>query len=167
MTGADGTAATLPAGPGRMISVIGLRGPVPFDAIVADYMSEDGDVLLLDPGIVCGRDHVVSAVLHAERAFREGRQRSKSLLTEIILYVACERQIGNAMRKVRPEPGGGAYVACVLDVVDHVPEGMVRDDSLYEASAAKLARLGITADPFSAPSEQILEAVAMVDLLKQ
>jgi KEOPS complex subunit Cgi121 len=149
--------------------VTGLRGDAGFDDIVDRVLGLGGDVLLLDPGIVCGRDHVVSAVIHAERAFREGRQRSRGMLTETALYVACDRQIGRALEKVRPVPGGREYVACVFGDVepDFASLGLIRDDGLCDPSAEKLAALGIVPDPFTAPGDLVLEAVAMVDLLKQ
>ena len=73
--------------------LIGIRGPVPFEDLVAHFTSLGGDVILMDPDMVCGREHVMSAVMHAERAFSNGTNRSKTILTEILLYCAWERQI--------------------------------------------------------------------------
>ena len=147
--------------------VIGLRGKATFAQMVDHFTSLGGDAVLLDPDMVCGKDHVMSAAIHAERAFDEGTNRSKTVLTEIILYCAWERQIGKAMRKMRPKEGREDYVALLIDIDD--PEldaiGMVRDDSLFEATPDKAKALGLD-DPFVPAEDQAVENVAMVELLK-
>ena len=70
--------------------VVGMRGDADFESIVGHFQSLGGDVILMDPDMVCGRDHLLSAAMHGERAFSEGTNRSNSLLTEIILYAAWE-----------------------------------------------------------------------------
>jgi len=147
--------------------LIGIRGPVPFEDLVAHFTSLGGDVVLMDPDMVCGREHVMSAVMHAERAFSNGTNRSKTILTEILLYCAWERQIGKALSKMRPKEGRDEYVALLIDVDDpHLDEiGMVRDDSLYEPTEWKCEKLGLRIC-FLSPVDQALENVAMVDLMK-
>ena len=147
--------------------LIGIRGPVPFEDLVAHFTSLGGDVVLMDPDMVCGREHVMSAVMHAERAFSNGTNRSKTILTEILLYCAWERQIGKALSKMRPKEGRDEYVALLIDVDDpHLDEiGMVRDDSLYEPTEWKCEKLGLRSC-FLSPVDQALENVAMVDLMK-
>lgn len=147
--------------------VIGLRGDATFEDMVAHFTSLGGDVVLMDPDMVAGRDHVLSAAMHAERAFSEGTNRSKTVLTEIILYCAWERQIGKAVERMRPKPGRNEYVALLIDVDD--PEldsiGMVRDDSLMDATPEKAKRLGLI-DPHLSPEDRAVENVALVELLK-
>ena len=147
--------------------LIGIRGPVPFEDLVAHFTSLGGDVILMDPDMVCGREHVMSAVMHAERAFSNGTNRSKTILTEILLYCAWERQIGKALSKMKPKEGRDEYVALLIDVDDpHLDEiGMVRDDSLYEPTEWKCEKLGLRSC-FLSPVDQALENVAMVDLMK-
>ena len=147
--------------------LIGIRGPVPFEDLVAHFNSLGGDVILMDPDMVCGREHVMSAVMHAERAFSNGTNRSKTILTEILLYCAWERQIGKALSKMKPKEGRDEYVALLIDVNDpHLDEiGMVRDDSLYEPTEWKCEKLGLRSC-FLSPVDQALENVAMVDLMK-
>ena len=55
--------------------VIGIRGPAGFEDIVKHFTSMGGDVVLLDPDMVAGRRHAMSAAMHAERAFAEGTAR--------------------------------------------------------------------------------------------
>jgi len=147
--------------------LIGIRGPVPFEDLVAHFTSLGGDVVLMDPDMVCGREHVMSAVMHAERAFSNGTNRSKTILTEILLYCAWERQIGKALSKMNPKEGRDEYVALLINVDDpHLDEiGMVRDDSLYEPTEWKCEKLGLRSC-FLSPVDQALENVAMVDLMK-
>ncbi len=147
--------------------VIGMRGGASFETIVAHFTSMGGDVVLLDPDMVAGRDHAMSAALHAERAFREGTNRSKTLPTEIILYCAWERQIGRAMDRMRPKEGRDEYVAVLMDVADpRLDEiGMVRDDSIIDPTPWKAEKLGLRSC-FLSPEDEAVERVAMVELQK-
>lgn len=147
--------------------VVGMRGDADFESIVGHFQSLGGDVILMDPDMVCGRDHLLSAAMHGERAFSEGTNRSNSLLTEIILYAAWERQIGKALAKMRPKDGRNEYVALVLDVDDPKLDaiGMERDDSLIGASEWKSEKLGLK-DCFLNPEDQAVERVALLELQK-
>jgi len=151
------------------VQVIGIKGDLGFDDIVRHFTELGGDVVLLDPDMVCGRDHILSAVLHAERALRNGTNRSKTLLTETILYAAGERQIGRAMEKMRPKNGKDTMVAVLFGIDDPCLDRikMVRCDEITEASPEKARNLG--ADLFDGISceDAVLEHVAMTDLLKQ
>jgi len=147
--------------------VIGMRGDTSFDDIVRHFTSKGGDVVLMDPNRVIGKGHILSAANHAERAFAEGTNRSKTVLTEIILYAAWERQISKALTKMKPKEGRNEYVALLIDIAD--PEldaiGMTRDDSLIDATDSKAERLGLKKGPISY-EDQAIENVALVELLK-
>ena len=151
------------------VQVIGIKGELGFDGVVKHFTELGGDVVLLDPNMVCGRDHILSAVMHAERAIMNGTNRSKTLLTETILYAAGERQIGRAMEKMRPKDGNDGMVAVLFGIDD--PKlgeiGMVRCDEIMEPSLQKANNLG--ADTFEGISfeDAVMELVAMTDLLKQ
>ncbi len=147
--------------------VIGIRGPASFETIVSHFTFMGGGVVLLDPDMVAGRDHVMSAALHAERAFKEGTNRSKTLPTEIIIYCAWERQIGKAMAKMRPKDGRDEFVAVLIDVDDpRLDEiGMALDDSIMDATPWKAEKLGLRSC-FLSPEDQAVENVAMVELRK-
>lgn len=150
------------------VQVVGLRGDFSFDDAVRHFTGMGGEVVLFDPSVVCGKDHIASAVIHADRAFAEGRNRAKTLLTEIVLYAACERQIGRALAKMRPR--GNAMVAAVLDIEGDLALsdlGAERDDSLCDPSAEKASNLGAEMFDGISPEEAVLEQVAMVDLMKQ
>lgn len=147
--------------------VIGIRGDAEFETIVKHFTGMGGDVVLLDPDAVAGRDHVLAAANHAQRAFEEGTNRSKSLPTEIILYAAWERQIGRAMEKMRPKPGSDSFVAVLMDIDDpRLDEiDMVRDDSVMDVTPEKAEALGLSGKMVP-PEDQAIENVAMVELQK-
>ena len=147
--------------------VIGMRGNAGFDDIVSHFTSMGGEVVLMNPGMVCGRDHVIAAAMHAERSFEEGTNRSKTILTEIILYAAWERQISKALSKMKPVDGSGEYVALLIDIDDPKLDsiGMERDDSLLDATDSKAEKLGLKKGKISY-EDQAVENVALSELLK-
>ena len=149
--------------------VIGIKGDIGFDKIVEHFIGLGGDIVLLDPQMVCGRDHIVSAVMHAERAFGQGMNRSKTLPTEIILYAAGDRQIGRAMERMRPKEGTDGMVAVLLGIDDPKLEkaGLIRCDEIMDASPEKAKNLGLDIFDGISYEDAALELVAMVDLLKQ
>ena len=149
------------------VQVIGIKGDVGFDEIVKHFTSLGGDVVLLDPNMVCGKDHVLSAVMHAERAMKEGTNRSKTILTETILYAAGDRQIARAMEKMRPK--GKEMVAVLFNIDDPKLEkiNLTRCDRVMEASNEKAKNLGVDVFDGISSTDAVLEHVAMADLLKQ
>lgn len=107
--------------------------------------------------------------MHADRSFAEGTNRAKNILTEIVLYAACERQIGRALSKMKPAEGATEMVAAVLDIECDLALseiGAERDDSLCDASEEKARKLGAELFDGVSPEDSVLEQVAMVDLLK-
>lgn len=151
------------------VQVIGIRGETNFDVIIEHFVSLGGDVVLLDPKMVCGKDHILSAVMHAERSFLNGTNRSKTLLTEIILYAAGDRQIGKAMEKMRPKEESKEMVAVLMNIKDPKLDriGMERCDEIVEASIEKAKNLGIEMFDGISCEDAALEHVAMLDLMKQ
>ena len=150
------------------VTVIGLRCVRPFDDIVKHFIDLGGDVVLMDPDFVCGRDHILSAVMHAERAFASGNNRSKTLLTETIMYAAGERQISKALSKMKPKEGRAEMAAAVFRVTDMRLDMIdaVRDDKILDCTPekAKNMNLNVTMAP---GCEMALEMVAMMDIQKQ
>jgi KEOPS complex subunit Cgi121 len=147
--------------------IIGMRGDAGFDEIISHFTSLGGECVLLDPDMVCGKCHAMSAFIHAERAFAEGTNRSKTIMSETILYCAWERQIGRAMAKMKPKEGRNEYVAVLIGIGDPKLDliGMARDDSLADATEEKAEKLGLK-DGFLPYEDQAMENVACVELLK-
>jgi KEOPS complex subunit Cgi121 len=152
------------------ITVIGVTGDCPFDRAVEHFTSMGGEVILLNPLYVYGERHVLSAVMHAERAFANGTHRSKTLLTETIMYIAGERQASKALKKVRPVSDSGPRVAVLFDIDDPKLDeiGLVRDDSVIAGTPEKAAAMGLDAFGQDVDFEELaLESVAMLDIEKQ
>lgn len=152
------------------VRVIGLRGSFSFEEADAHFASLGADAVLLDPSVVCGEDHVRSAVMHAEKAFEEGRNRSRRVVTEAVLYAACERQIRRALDLMKPRPGSGGMVAAVIGYNGdlHLEKlGATEDPSLMEPSEEKARKLGIELFDGVSIEDAVLEQVASVDLMKQ
>lgn len=150
------------------IKVMGLRGDASFDSIVAHFVSKGGDVVLMDPMYVCGKEQLFSAVEHAERAFANDTNSSKTLLTEIIMYASGERQISKALKKMKPKDGIDHYAAVLLNIDD--PElqriGMVQDDSILDANEEKARMMGLDVSMGLPIEDLALELVAMLDVTK-
>lgn len=152
------------------ITVIGVTGDCPFDRAVEHFTSMGGEVILLNPLYVYGERHILSAVMHAERAFANGTHRSKTLLTETIMYIAGERQASKALKKVRPVSDSGPRVAVLFDIDDPKLDeiGLVRDDSIVAGTPEKAATMGLDAFGQDVDFEELaLESVAMLDIEKQ
>ena len=152
------------------ITVIGVTGDCPFDKAVEHFTSMGGEVILLNPLYVYGERHILSAVMHAERAFANGTHRSKTLLTETIMYIAGERQASKALKKVRPESDSGPRVAVLFDIGDPKLDeiDLVRDDSIVAGTPEKAAAMGLDAFGHDVDFEELaLESVAMLDIEKQ
>ena len=154
----------------RDVTVIGIRGNASFEDMVGHFTSLGGDCVIMDPMQVYGRDMVLSAVRHAVRAFDNGTNSSKSLLTEIILYASGERQISKALSKMRPKDGNDRYVVALLDVKGDLrlgDIGMERDDAIMDGDEEKAVIMGLTNDLGVSYGALALERVAMVDVLKK
>ncbi|MDR2866854.1 MAG: hypothetical protein LBV13_05600 [Methanomassiliicoccaceae archaeon] len=151
------------------VTVIGMRCRLPFNEMIEHFRGLGGDVILMDPAYVCGRDHILSAVMHAERAFANGTNRSKTLLTETILYAAGERQISRALEKMRPKNMTDGVAAAVFDVADLRLEmiGAVVDDDILTGTREKAENLGLDMPGNISAEDLALEMVATVDIQKQ
>lgn len=159
------------------VDVVGARGRVddPMSLIEALRSVNGGEGAALDADMVCGRDHLCSAAMHALRAFGRGDNVCATLAVETVLFASGERQISKALKKVGLQ-AGAERVALVLFDVDDVDVtlhalDLERDDSVLEPSREKARRFGITdaeldAVPPSRYQELVLERVAFAGLPK-
>jgi KEOPS complex subunit Cgi121 len=103
-----------------------------------DFLASIGDleakfdcaIQVFDADYVLGRDHLRTAVEHADRAFDRGENVARERAVEILLYAAGRRQINRALQMGVSE--GESDVVVVV----HNPEG----DELAEKNAAKAVR---------------------------
>jgi KEOPS complex subunit Cgi121 len=159
------------------IDVVGARGRVDDPEVLIETLRsiDGGEAAALDADMICGRDHLYSAAMHALRAFGRGDNVASTLAVETVLFASGERQISKALKKVSLHPGD-ERVALVFFEVDDVPAvlkalDLVRDDGVLAPSREKAVRFGITeaeleAVPPSKYQELVLERVAFTGLPK-
>jgi KEOPS complex subunit Cgi121 len=148
------------------------------------------NIQLFNADCIFGETHIISALLHAKRAFEQKKNTSDNLMTETLLYASGERQIRHAIKKIGIREGEDSRV-CILvccgnfentkeknsrevrDVLEIVMSrlGLLRDDALILPNEEKLNSLGcskeeIDAVPESMRYELALEKVALVDIKK-
>ncbi|MEE9223817.1 MAG: KEOPS complex subunit Cgi121 [Thermoplasmata archaeon] len=135
----------------------------------------DCEAQMMDAGLVFGTTHILSAFDHAQRAFDEGRNSSRTLATEVLLYASGERQISESIEKMGIKDGTTEFCIILLgeaDIGDLVHDlGLKEDDSVLEGNTSKLEAFGISQRemdtvPVERVFDLVLERVAMVDLLK-
>jgi len=146
-------------------------------AFIREVQAELGkEALCLDADLVCGREHIDSAVMHAERAFNYGTNASDSFAMEVMLYASGERQLSKAMAKMGLKKGP-ARIAIVSFDGEVTPEmlgkwGLKADPHAISFSVAKAGHFGIgQKEADSVPPEKlqdlVLERVAFVDVNKR
>ncbi|MGN1045415.1 MAG: KEOPS complex subunit Cgi121 [Candidatus Methanomethylophilaceae archaeon] len=153
----------------RKVTVIGAKGTCGLDRIVEHFTSKGGDVIVMDPLYVYCPEQVISAAEHAERAFREGRNRSRTFLTETMMYVSGERQVSKALEKMRPPEGSDGFVLSLFDIDDPDLEalGLTECPSLLEGTPEKAEAMGLDASGMDIDLRDLaLETVAMLDIEK-
>jgi KEOPS complex subunit Cgi121 len=157
--------------------IMGGRGKVvdPNQLLARLQSVKGGQVLALDAEMVCGREHLESAVEHARRAFDRGTNSANNMMMETMLYASGERQISKAREKMSVRAGSdrvalilfGAHKDEVLLIA-----GLVEDESVLECTEDKLVRFGIEpgeleAVPRGKAKDLVLERVAFVEILKR
>ena len=160
------------------LNIIGFRGRVDFaEKFIKSARGHFGDELFqfFDADLIVGKEHILSAVEHAKRAFESKRNISLSLAMEILIYVSGEPQIANALKKVGIKDNCERIALVAddkLDVESFLKRmNMQRDDEVLKCSEAKVQAFGIGEDEISAVGKDrigdlVLERVAMVDVRK-
>lgn len=160
--------------------ILGARGGIkdPEDAverIQAWSRAHHSDILAADARLVFGKDHLESAVRHAERAQATNTMRARALPAETLLYLSGQRQVVDAIRMAGLQEGT-EEIAVVLwadeGADDFLKElGWTRDDAVLDASGKSLEVLGISEAeqgtvPTAAVADLALEKVALLDIAK-
>lgn len=161
-------------------SIAGARGNVhrrddTVRAVQVWAAAHGADVLLADARAVFGRAHLESAALHAERARANGSMFTKSVSMEGLLYLAAERQVGDAIQAAGIQDGTSTIGLVVFgeapasDLIGAL--GWTQDDRVLEAEGKDLGVLGISAAERStvSPSKAVelaLERTALLDVVK-
>ncbi|NLI73671.1 MAG: hypothetical protein GX369_02705 [Euryarchaeota archaeon] len=158
-------------------TILGARGQVESVEAVINVLRNlnDGEGLAMDADMICGKDHLVSAALHAVRAFERGDNVSSSIVLETQLYASGERQLSKASKKMGIKIGTERIALVLFNIDDPDPVldrlRLTRDDEVLDASLKKAMRFGITSRELKAVSEDmiedlILERVAFVGMNK-
>jgi KEOPS complex subunit Cgi121 len=166
-----------------MVKIVGTKGNIQnIDRFVQNILelAEKYNITIqaLDANVVYGKDHLVSAVQHAKRAFEQGRNATNSLAMEILLYASGERQIQKSIQKVGVKAGRG-NIAFVFDgnISNDIIETIFktldisRDDKVLEGNIYTLRKFGLTQREIETVPEShyghlILERIALVDVIK-
>ena len=149
--------------------IVGLVGKKEFTEISEYFLSKGTEMIIMDPMRVFGEIHVISAMEHAKRSFEYGTNRSKTIITEFLLYMAGERQISKALDKMKPRNDGKFVVAFPDGVDDDVLNGigMEYDNTLIDGTEEKAKLIGLCRNGLDVSYEDlVLEMVAMTDILK-
>ena len=159
------------------IEIVGAKGKVsdPEELYLTLQRMGHGSAAVMNPDKVCGKEHLMSAATHAQRAFERGNNSSSSLGLETVLYASGERQISRALEKMGLIPGSEevALVLFDLDPDDAIEGlGMARDDGVLECTLEKLRAFGITDEELNAVPRElmcdlVLERVAFVEIIKR
>jgi tRNA threonylcarbamoyladenosine modification (KEOPS) complex Cgi121 subunit len=143
------------------------------DEVLASAKASGAEVLVLDGDMVFGRDHLGSAVYHAQKAIDDGRNSSESLAMETMLYASGERQLGSAIKKMTVSPGTRTVVVAVLrGLLEDEPNWRAVDAAQGSPSRAMLRRFGLTDEEMDTVDpdrlrELVMEKVASVDVIKK
>ena len=157
-----------------VVKVLGARGKISSVEEVMDKAKrfeeeQNCTIQLFRADRIFGALHLTVSVEHAQRAFEQGRNRSKHLGTEILLYSAAERQIKNAIDKLGVTPETESIA--VVMVGDAEPDellailGLERDDAVLDGEK-DAAAFGIKPEEIETADtiDLILEKMALSEL---
>jgi KEOPS complex subunit Cgi121 len=174
-----------------MIEIVGARGTIKdidvFLQKLLEFATKEQIVIqAVNAKVVYGKEHLVSAVDHALRAFAQETNSTNSLALEILLYAAGERQIQKAIKKMGVKIGRQPIAFVIVDtmkrrrnrkaydsIIDRLLDTfhMKFDETVLEGNRDTLKDFGIKNHeirtvPAQKYGDLILEKVAMVDVLK-
>jgi len=159
------------------VDIVGCRGKIADSEELIEEIRRFGTACqIMNADRVYGREHILSAVEHALRAFKNGTNSCKTLDMEILLYASGKRQIkdaidfmgiGESERFVFVSVGNGNPKS--EEFLEKL--GLEIDEDVIEGDISTLEKFGISMDEIktvdkSMYGDLILEKVAMVDLIK-
>lgn len=151
--------------------ILGARGELEdLKAMLATLAALPGEVVVMRAAAVMGREHLLSAISHARRAFSRGGNSARTLGVEVLLYLSGERQISHALSQCGVAPGEKDFVILAIDSDGEAALaklGWKRDDSLLDLDEEKESRLQAEFPHLALPSQGLaLEKVAMLEIIK-
>ena len=167
-----------------MIKIIGTKGNIKdvdiFLKQIQNFAKKISVVVqVFDADVIYGKNHLVSAVQHAVRAFDRKTNTTNSLDKEILLYASGERQLKLAIPKTGVKKGKAdiAFIFIGEKIVDKLINELLqklllkRDDKILEGDINTLKKFGLTESEIKTVSKDkygdlILEKIALVDIIK-
>lgn len=153
------------------VTVIGAIGS--FDIEELKMRLQEMGILGIDPKVVCGKDHLISAANCAIKAFTSKKNACSTLAMETMLYASGERQISKAADKMGIKSNNAVALVIFSEKTEEIRSKLrlKQDDSILEASEEKMVNFGITENELrSVPDDKkydlILEHVAFASLKK-
>jgi KEOPS complex subunit Cgi121 len=100
------------------------------------------DVQLMDPRYIAGEEHLKSAILQAERAFKRKENISTTPFIEVLVRASLNRQIKNAFELFGPK-GSNEVVAISKKYPKKLAEeyGCTEDESVLEVDEKKYEKI--------------------------
>jgi len=168
-----------------MMEIVGAKGNIKdvdvFLGQIQSFSKKNNVVVqVFDADVICGKNHLISAVEHAVRAFERKTNTTNSLDKEILLYASGERQLKLAIPKMGAKKGIST-VAFVFVSNKKIHDVLIaellkilslkRDDKVLNGSKEKLRKFGVKEKELETVTKAkygdlILEKVAMVDVIK-
>jgi len=168
------------------IKIIGCRGKIKdkeeFIKKLKHFGKEKGIACqIMDASKIYGKEHIISAVEHAVRAFENRTNSCRTLDLEILLYASGKRQIKDAIDFMGAGDGEEFIFVAVGDrgieeeyevAIKFLEEkGFEIDDEIIRGNEETLKKFGISEEEIKSVDKSmygdlILEKVAMVDVIK-
>ena len=170
-----------------MIKVVGAKGKIKdvddFLEKISIFAKKNNLIIQsFDANLIFGKNHIISAVEHAERAMDRKTNTTNSLEKEILLYASGERQLKLAIPKIGVKKGNSKIAIVIIDnkkeiISNKMVEDLlkllsfIRDNKILEGDENTLIRFGIKQNEIKTVNKEkycdlILEKVAMVDIIK-
>ena len=143
---------------------------------------------LVDAELIYSEPHVISAIEHAIRSFQHNDNATSTLQLELLLYLAGERQIHKAIKKVGVTPDTNDFVIIIVAEINAfkgfngklsntIMDSVLKTTRLKQnnnditGSQTTLRKFGITQKEIDTVTTDnyeglILEKIAMVDIIK-
>ncbi|MCD6448719.1 MAG: hypothetical protein J7L58_06765 [Thermoplasmata archaeon] len=155
--------------------VIGAKGRLDIERALQEIKKRGLKGQILDASVVCGKEHLEVAYDHARRAFEEGRNKSRSIEMEFLLYASTKRQIKEAIEFIGAK-NEGEYAFVFFEGEEKEAREFVRelgleiDDAVLEPNIEKLKKFVDERELETVDKtfyfDLIFEKVAMVEPMK-
>ena len=159
----------------QKVCYIGVAGKLAREKTEAIAARNGIEIVPLESALIFGKDHIESAISHAERAFKSGRNIAKSFGIEITRYASGERQISKALSKMCSKPESCHHVLLIVGdcdagkIVEELSVGLEKDAIASDGKDARM--FGLSEAELSTVAKRrqadlVIERVALLDLEK-